>query len=177
MGLRMAFSRSWRMSSTLLWLAASCSMKSIARPSRKARQESHSLQGSPSTAAAQFAALAISRPRLVLPVPPGPPGGGPGGGGRGGREGGGGGGLVEGGVRAHHGAIIGGAPPESKAPGTARPEPVEGGAATRGPYSPASASSRARIRRASSGSAWSYPSRCSTPCTSNHSISLSALHV
>ncbi len=68
----MTFSRNWRMSSTLLWLAASCSMKSMARPSRKARQESHSLQGSPSTGEAQLAALAISRPRLVLPVPRGP---------------------------------------------------------------------------------------------------------
>ena len=60
------------MSSTLLWLAASCSTKSIARPSMKERQDSHLLQGSPSTGAAQFAALASRRPSVVLPVPRGP---------------------------------------------------------------------------------------------------------
>src|SRR3989304_902924 len=42
-------------------------MKSIARPSRKARQESHSLQGSPPTAEGQFPPLAITRPRPVCP--------------------------------------------------------------------------------------------------------------
>ena len=60
------------MSSMPRLLAASISMRSSERPSLIDWQMSHASSGSPSCGSRQFAALAMMRAVLVLPVPRGP---------------------------------------------------------------------------------------------------------
>ena len=64
------WSMSWRMSSTLLFDAASSSMMLSERCSLKARHDSHSLHGSPSAVrCSQLMAFAKMRAIVVFPTP------------------------------------------------------------------------------------------------------------